>query len=81
MVRSSYLCPTCLDHEVQVSTDGFAATTATVTGCPAWGEIVTAIEVPASQPLSWVTWAEANACECGDLPRYCPVARKRHGIR
>jgi hypothetical protein len=81
MVRSLYLCPTCLDHSVQVESAGFQATTATVTGCEAWGEMVTAVEVPASEPLRWVPWADALDCECGDLPKHCAVARKRLGIR
>lgn len=81
MVRSSYLCPTCLDHAVEVASEGFAATTATVTGCPAWGDFVTSIEVPASEPLTWVTWGDVLAADCGDLPRWCSPCRKVLGLR
>jgi hypothetical protein len=80
MTRTSFLCPTCLDHPVEVTSAGFAATAATVTGCPAWGDLVTSIEVPASQPLTWVSWADVLAAKCDDLPRWCSPCRKAFGL-
>jgi hypothetical protein len=49
---SLFTCPTCGDHAVEVTSAGFSATTATVTGCPVDGPRT----VRASEPAGWSAW-------------------------
>jgi hypothetical protein len=81
-ITHSYLCPTCLDHPVEVTTEGgFAATQATVTGCEGFGELVSSIVIPVSQIATLIPWSEVTDRQCGDLPRWCSPCRKALGLR
>jgi len=50
---SLFVCPVCGDHAVTVTSAGFSATTADVTGCPVTGPRT----VRASEPVSWAAWS------------------------
>ena len=50
---SLFTCPTCGDHAVTVTSAGFSATTAAVTGCPVDGDRT----VRASEPIGWTAWS------------------------
>ena len=91
MVRSSYLCPTCLDHSVEVilptgeqaadmAAAGIADAVIVNGECPAWGDFVTSITVPATQATTWVPWGRVLDTNCGDMPRWCRPCRKTLGV-
>ncbi len=53
---SLFTCPVCADHTVSVTSAGFAATIAQVTGCPVTGPRT----VRASEPAGWVATGAAG---------------------